>query len=131
MTRTVFYKYATDRAKEIYKISLEATLAGTASVKPGVRFCDIDAAARGIIEKAGLGNYFPNRTGHSIGLSTHDFGDVSSVNTDIVRPGMIFSIEPSIKLPGEFGVRVEDLVLVTEDGYEVLNKYNRELMIIE
>lgn len=131
MTRTVFYKHAGDRAKEIYKISLEATLAGTASVKPGVRFCDIDAAARGVIESAGLGKYFPNRTGHSIGLSVHDFGDVSSINTDVVQPGMIFSIEPSIKLPGEFGVMIEDLVLVTENGHEVLNNFNRELMIIE
>ena len=58
-------------------------------------------------------------------------GDVSSVNTDILEPGMIFSVEPGIYLPGEFGVRIEDLVLVTEDGHEILNKYNKELKIIK
>jgi len=58
-------------------------------------------------------------------------GDVSSINTDILKPGMIFSVEPGIYLPGEFGVRIEDLVLVTEDGHELLNKYNKELNIIK
>ena len=100
-------------------------------VKPGARFCDIDNAARNTIEKYGYGKYFTHRTGHSIGIETHDMGDVSSINTDILKPGMIFSVEPGIYLPGEFGVRIEDLVLVTEDGHELLNKYNKELNIIK
>ena len=79
----------------------------------------------------GYGKYFTHRTGHSIGIETHDMGDVSSINTDILKPGMIFSVEPGIYLPGEFGVRIEDLVLVTEDGHELLNKYNKELNIIK
>lgn len=130
MTRTVFYKNVSDKHRKIYEISLAATLAGEAAVKPGVRFCDIDKAAREIIVKAGYGEYFPNRVGHSIGLNCHDFGNVSAANTDIVLPGMIFSVEPSIKISGEMGVRVEDLVLVTETGCEVLNKYRRDLQII-
>lgn len=130
MTRTVFYKTVSDRYRKIYEISLAATLAGEAAVKPDVRFCDIDKAARDVIVKAGYGDYFPNRVGHSIGLNCHDFGNVSSANTECVQPGMIFSIEPSIKLPGEMGVRVEDLVLVTENGCEVLNHYRRDLQIV-
>ena len=130
MTRTVFYKTASEKAKEIYNIVLEANKKAIATVKPGVRFCDIDAAARNHIEAAGYGKYFTHRTGHAIGIDVHDFGDVSSANTDIVKPGMCFSIEPGIYLTGEVGVRIEDLVLVTEDGCEVLNKYDKELKII-
>ncbi|MGL5714771.1 MAG: M24 family metallopeptidase [Paraclostridium sp.] len=130
MTRTVFYKEAPQKAKEVFEIVLEANKRAIALVKPGVRFCDIDAAARDYITEKGYGKYFTHRTGHSIGLECHDMGDVSSVNTDCVEEGMIFSVEPGIYLPGEFGVRIEDLVLVTADGYEVLNKHNKELCIV-
>lgn len=131
MTRTVFYKYASQKDKEIYNVVLEANKKAIDIIKPGVRFCDIDAAARVHIEAAGYGKYFTHRTGHSIGIEVHDFGDVSSVNMDRVEPGMIFSIEPGIYLQGEVGVRIEDLVLVTEDGCEILNKYDKELIIVE
>ncbi|SDD95986.1 M24 family metallopeptidase [Sporomusa acidovorans] len=130
MTRTVFYKYAPDFAKKIYDIVFEANKRAIDMVKPGVRFCDIDAAARNHIEAAGYGKYFTHRTGHSIGLEVHEFGDVSSVNTAQVEPGMTFSIEPGIYLPGEVGVRVEDLVLVTEHGCEILNSFEKNLTIV-
>lgn len=130
MTRTVFYKEAPEKAKEVFEIVLEANKRAIALVKPGVRFCDIDAAARDYITEKGYGKYFTHRTGHSIGLECHDMGDVSSVNTDCVQEGMIFSVEPGIYLPGEFGVRIEDLVLVTKDGHENLNKYDKELVIV-
>lgn len=130
MTRTVFYKEAPEKAREVFEIVLEANKRAISLVKPGVRFCDIDAAARDYINEKGYGKYFTHRTGHSIGIETHDMGDVSSVNTDVLKPGMIFSVEPGIYLPGEFGVRIEDLVLVTEDGHERLNKLNKELTII-
>ena len=96
-----------------------------------MRFCDIDKVARDIITDAGYGQYFTHRLGHSIGLTCHEYGDVSSVNTDIVKPGMFFSIEPGIYLPEEFGVRIEDLVMVTEDGCKVLNHYSKEIEIVE
>lgn len=131
MTRTVFYQYASDHAQQVYDIVLEANKRAIAAVKPGVRFCDIDAAARDYIEDAGYGKGFLHRTGHSIGLDVHDFGDVSAVNTECVQPGNIFSIEPCVVIPGELGIRVEDLVLVTADGCEVLNKYNKELKIVK
>jgi Xaa-Pro dipeptidase len=131
MTRTVFYQRASDDAREVYRIVLEAQIKAIAATRPGARFCDIDAAARGHIEAAGYGKGFTHRTGHSIGLEVHDYGDVSATNTDPVLPGMIFSIEPSIKLPGRFGIRIEDLVLVTEDGCEVLNHYDKQLRVVE
>ncbi|SNS73401.1 Xaa-Pro dipeptidase [Anaerovirgula multivorans] len=130
MTRTVFYKSASERFKEIFNIVLEANKRAIEMIKPGVRFCDIDFAARNYIDSKGYGEYFTHRTGHSIGIEVHDFGDVSSVNTDTVQPGMIFSIEPGIYLPGAVGVRIEDLVLVTESGCEVLNKADKDFIII-
>ena len=131
MTRTVFFKSMPEGAEKIYNLVKEANLAAIKKVKPGVRFCDVDSAARTVIEDGGYGPYFLHRTGHSIGLEVHDYGDVSSINEDVLEAGMIFSIEPGIYLEGQFGVRIEDLVLVTEDGCEVLNKVSKEMRIIE
>lgn len=131
MTRTVFYKSASNRSKEIYNIVLEANRRAINTVKAGVRFCDIDKAARDYIEEKGYGKYFTHRTGHSIGIDFHETGDVSGSNTNVVEEGMVFSIEPGIYISDEIGVRIEDLVLVTKDGCEVLNKYNKELTVIE
>ncbi|MBP2028998.1 Xaa-Pro dipeptidase [Acetoanaerobium pronyense] len=130
MTRTVFLKEASEKSKEVFDIVLEANKRAINEVKPGARFCDIDKAARDYIESKGYGEYFTHRTGHSIGIEVHDHGDVSAVNEDVLEAGMIFSIEPGIYLPGEIGVRIEDLVLVTEDGCEVLNRANKEMCII-
>ncbi|HSR03287.1 MAG TPA: Xaa-Pro peptidase family protein [Proteiniclasticum sp.] len=130
MTRTVFFIELSEKAKEVYETVLEANMKAIEKVKPGVRFSDIDAAARKVIEEKGYGKYFTHRTGHSIGIEVHEYGDVSSSNDDFLKPGMIFSVEPGIYLEGELGVRIEDLVLVTEDGYETLNKYPKELQII-
>ena len=131
MTRTVFYKSISDHSREVYNIVKEANRRGIEKVKAGVRFCDIDAAARDYITEKGYGKYFTHRLGHSIGIEVHDFGDVSSANTDKVQVGQIFSIEPGIYLPGDVGVRIEDLVIVTKDGCEVLNHYTKDLIIVE
>ncbi len=125
------YKYAPEHSREVYNIVLEANKRGIEKAKAGVRFCDIDAAARDYITEKGYGKYFTHRLGHSIGIEDHDFGDVSSANTDVVQPGQIFSIEPGIYIPGEVGVRIEDLVIANEDGCEVLNHYPKDLMIVE
>lgn len=131
MTRTVFYKLASDEQKKVYEIVKRANLAGIAAVAPGVPLRDIDAAARKVIEDAGYGKYFTHRLGHGIGLDVHEPPDCSAVSPAIAQPGMCFSIEPGIYLPGQWGVRIEDLVVVTEDGVEVLNSYTKELQIIE
>ncbi|MBU3874291.1 aminopeptidase P family protein [Faecalicatena sp. AGMB00832] len=131
MTRTVFLGEVSDRAKEIYDIVVEANMRGIAAAKPGNRMCDVDAACRDYITEKGYGPYFTHRTGHSIGLEDHEFGDVSSVNEDIIKPGQCFSVEPGIYLPDEgIGVRIEDLVIITEDGCEVLNSYTKDLIIV-
>ena len=131
MTRTFFYKEVSDKSKEVYNTVLNANLAAISVIKPGVKLSTIDKAARDVISEAGYGEYFTHRTGHFIGLETHDKGDVSSSNDNTAKVGNIFSIEPGIYLPGEVGVRIEDLVLVTEDGCEVLNSYSKELTIID
>ncbi|PIE54065.1 MAG: peptidase M24 family protein [Dethiosulfovibrio peptidovorans] len=130
MTRTVFYKKVSQKAKDVYALVREANQKGIDTVKPGVRFCDVDNAAREHISTAGFGQYFTHRTGHSIGIDVHEHGDVSAANTDVLEEGMIFSVEPGIYIPGEFGVRIEDLVLVTDSGCEVLNSYDKSLTII-
>ena len=131
MTRTFFYKKVSDVHKKIYDIVLKAQRAAEDMIKPGVRFCDIDKAARDIITEAGYGDKFTHRLGHSIGIECHEYGDVSSSNENTVKEGMIFSIEPGIYIEGDMGVRIEDLVLVTKDGVEILNYYDKELQIID
>ena len=91
---------------------------------------DLDRIARDIISQGGYGPNFTHRLGHFIGLETHDFGDVSSAAEDMAAPGNIFSIEPGIYLPGEMGVRIEDLALVTEDGVEILNHLPKALEVL-
>ena len=130
MTRTVFYKEVSQEAKEVYELVKAANEAAEAMIKPGVRLCDIDKTARDLITKAGYGKEFNHRLGHFIGKDVHEYGDVS-VNFDLeVQEGMVFSIEPGVYLPGKFGVRIEDLVLVTKDGCKVLNSYTKDLIVI-
>ena len=131
MTRTFYYKYVSDECKVIYETVRAANEAAEAIVKPGVVLSELDNAARDYIREAGYGPNFTHRLGHFIGLDEHEFGDVSAVSTWVAQPGMIFSIEPGIYLAGNTGVRIEDLVLVTEDGCEVLNHYSKEIEIID
>ena len=120
MTRTVF----------IGNIVKSANEKAISIIKEGVKFSDIDKAARNLITEAGYGEYFTHRTGHSIGIEVHDFGNVSSVNDEEVKAGMIFSVEPGIYLKDNIGVRIEDLVLVTKDGCEVLNTVTKEITVL-
>jgi possible xaa-pro dipeptidase (fragment) len=100
--------------------------------KPGNRMCDVDLACRNYIEEKGYGKYFTHRTGHSAGIEDHEVGDVSSVNEEIIEVGQCFSVEPGIYIPEEnIGVRVEDLVIITEDGCHVLNHYTKDLLIVK
>lgn len=130
MTRTVFLGEPTDEQKRVYDLVKKANAAGRAAVHPGVPVADVDRAARKVIEDAGYGPYFIHRTGHGIGLEVHEYPDISSASPAICKPGMCFSVEPGIYLPGRFGVRIEDLVCVTEDGATVLNAAPRELRVI-
>ncbi len=130
MTRTFFWGEPDEKTARIYDIVRRANEAAEALIAPGVRMCDLDRTARDVIEDAGYGRYFTHRLGHSIGLQDHEPGDVSATHDEPVREGQVFSIEPGIYLPGDIGVRVEDLVIVTADGCEVLNHYSKDLTVL-
>lgn len=130
MTRTFFFGEPDEESRKVYETVLKAQLAAEAAIKPGVPLKEIDAIARGVITEAGYGEYFTHRLGHFIGMDVHEAGDVSPNSELIAKPGMIFSIEPGIYLPDKVGVRIEDLVLVTEDGVKLLNHYPKELQVI-
>ena len=130
MTRTFFFREASDEGRRVYEAVKAANLAAEALIRPGLPMRDFDRAARKVIEDAGYGPYFTHRLGHGAGLDCHEPPDNSSANHTIAQPGMVFSVEPGIYLPGKLGVRIEDLVLVTEDGCRVLNAFSKELTIL-
>ncbi len=130
MTRTYFFKEPEEEYKKIHDLVRRANEKAESLIRPGIPICDLDKAARDVITEAGYGEYFNHRLGHFIGQRDHEKGDVSISNTTLTKPGMIFSIEPGVYLPGRFGVRVEDLILVTEDGCEVLNKVDKHYEIL-
>ena len=130
MTRTFFCGEPDPEAVQIHDLVRRANERAEAMIRPGVRFCDIDAAARDLIDGEGYGACFTHRLGHFIGQTDHEKGDVSSANTAVAEPGMIFSVEPGVYLPGRFGVRIEDLVLVTETGCELLNHEDKRWRVV-
>jgi Xaa-Pro aminopeptidase len=125
-TRTVVFDgEPSDRFREVHRVVREAQAAAVDAVEPGVTTGAIDAAAREVIEAAGYGDRFVHRTGHGVGLNVHEEPYVVAGGETELEPGMVFSVEPGIYLPGEFGVRIEDLVAVTEEGHELLNGTDR------
>ncbi|SIS78850.1 M24 family metallopeptidase [Alicyclobacillus vulcanalis] len=127
ITRTFFLGTPSEEFVAVYHAVLQANRSAIAAVRPGVKFCEIDRAARRVIEEAGFGAYFTHRTGHGVGLDIHEPPYVDAANDREVEPGMVFSIEPGIYLPGKFGVRIEDLVVATEEGALVLNGAPKDL----
>ena len=113
-----------------YAVLLDAQKRACDAVRPGVTPESVDAAAREVITEAGYGNYFIHRTGHGIGLETHEDPYIVTGNTTPLEPGMSFSIEPGIYLAGRHGARIEDIVAVTDDGGERLNTIDRELVVL-
>ncbi|TFL16316.1 M24 family metallopeptidase [Jannaschia formosa] len=107
-----------------------ATEAGIAAARPGARARDVDAAARGVIEAAGYGPRFVHRTGHGLGVDIHEPPWITATSEDELAPGMVFSVEPGIYLPGAFGIRIEDIVVLGRDGAEPLGHYDRVPAVI-
>jgi Xaa-Pro aminopeptidase len=106
---------------------LQAQQAAIDAIRPGVKCQDVDAAARRVIDQAGYGKYFGHGLGHGIGLEIHEGPRLSPLSTDLLKPGMTITVEPGIYLPGFGGVRIEDDVLITRDGCEVMTSLPKDV----
>jgi Xaa-Pro dipeptidase len=131
ITRTVCIGAPNDEMRRIYEIVQAANAAGRAAVRPGATAEDIDRAARDVIDRAGYGEYFTHRTGHGIGIEGHEPPYLWAGNTLRLEPGMTFTVEPGIYVPGLGGVRIEDDMVVTETGGESLTSFERSLIRID
>ena len=130
MTRTYAVGQVSDEQREVYDTVLKAQLMGLAKVKAGVKAYEVDATSRSVIARAGYGEYFRHSTGHGVGLDIHEQPFVSSKGETLLSDGMVITVEPGIYLPGKFGVRIEDMVVVTKDGRDNLATLPKELIIL-
>lgn len=129
-TRTVAVGYATEEMKEVYNVVLKAQLEAIAATRAGIPGKEIDAVARKVISDAGYGPYFGHGYGHSLGLEIHENPSPNASNTEPMPVGAVCSAEPGIYLPGKFGVRIEDVTILTETGCEDITNIPKELMIL-
>lgn len=127
ITRTFIVGTPTDEMKRVYQLVLDAQKAGIRAAKPGVTLGAVDDAVRQVITEGGYGAYFTHRTGHGVGLDIHEEPFVVGGNEMVLEPGMVMSIEPGIYLPGKFGVRIEDLIVIEAAGARSLNQAPKEL----
>jgi len=131
ITRTVAFKSVNDEQEKIYQTVLEGQLKAIEASKIGTAVGNIDLAARDHIEANGYGKYFNHRIGHGLGIETHEYPSLHGKNTLPLEKGMCFTIEPGIYVPKTAGVRIEDMIFVTENGAEILTKFPKELQIIK
>jgi Xaa-Pro aminopeptidase len=120
MTRTIHLGKAQPEERDVYDAVLEAQEAGVAMVAPGVTAGEIDEAARSVLRRAGLDRWFTHSTGHGVGLEIHEGPRLAAKQTQKLEEGMVITVEPGVYMPGQFGIRIEDMVLVTSRGYEIL-----------
>src|SRR5437763_5365936 len=130
MTRTVHVGSPGRKQKDLYQAVLDAQLAAINVIEPGVQAGKVDQAARKVLRKAGFDSYFTHSTGHGVGLEIHEPPRLGKGQTELLQPGMVITIEPGAYVPGLGGVRIEDMVLVTETGCQVLTPTSKELMIL-
>jgi Xaa-Pro dipeptidase len=131
LTRTLVMGDPTAEQKAIAESVLRANRAGRGAGKPGIMAGDVDRAARNEIESDGFGKYFTHRTGHGLGMEAHETPYMYAENTSLLEPGMVYTVEPGIYLPGKGGVRIEDDVVVTSTGAMTLSNIPRELAVIK
>jgi Xaa-Pro aminopeptidase len=129
-TRTVHMGRPTGEARRVYEAVREAQAAAIETVRPDVSVCEVDQAARKVLQKQGLVRYFTHSTGHGVGLEIHEPPRIAAAQTEVLRAGMVVTIEPGVYIAGSGGVRIEDMVLVTEYGCEVLTPTSKELITI-
>jgi Xaa-Pro aminopeptidase len=129
-TRTVWVGSVSKDARQAYEAVREAQQAATDAVRPGIPVGKVDAAARKVLRKAGLGRYFTHSTGHGVGLEIHESPRVADGQREILQPGMVITIEPGVYFPGKWGVRIEDMVAVTASGCEVMTPTSKDFLAI-
>ena len=130
ITRTFAIGDISQELTNIYNAVLGANLQGIQSIRPGVTLASVDQSARSVIERAGYGPQFMHRLGHGLGMDVHEYPSVHGNNMDLVQAGMVFTVEPGVYVPGVGGVRIEDDIVVTNDGVNVLTSFPKELTII-
>lgn len=130
MTRTLHLGRPSKESRRVYEAVLEAQQAALDTVKPGVNVGKVDSAARKWLQKQGLGKHFTHSTGHGVGLEIHEAPRIAAGQQETLRPGMVITIEPGVYLPGKFGIRIEDTVVVTDSGCEVLTPCSKDLVVI-
>ncbi|GGJ63560.1 M24 family metallopeptidase [Deinococcus aquiradiocola] len=128
MTRTVAVGNPSEELRRLYRAVLEAEEAAVAAVRPGATGGELDAVARDLLGAHGLAEAFAHSLGHGVGLAVHEGPSLRAASADVLVPGMIVTVEPGVYVPGVGGVRIEDLILVTEDGHEVLSRSAKELL---
>ena len=131
MTRTIFIGKPSKENLKIYNIVREAQILGVKSIKPGITFDSIDRITRNYISSARYGQYFIHGTGHGLGINVHEQPYVTINNNDTLKANNVITVEPGIYIPGKCGVRIEDDIVVTEDGYKILNSTTIEPIIIK
>lgn len=129
ITRTVALKRISPKGAELYKILREAQDAAFSCISPGVKAKDVDLAARRVVEAAGYGELFCHGLGHGVGLEVHELPRIHKYSDTVLESGMVFTIEPGIYLSGVMGVRLEDMIMVTQSGCEVLTKFPKEILL--
>jgi Xaa-Pro aminopeptidase len=129
-TRTVHVGSPSPDARRLYQAVLEAQQAAIEAVRPSVTCAEVDSAARRVLRKRGLARYFTHSTGHGLGLEIHEAPRLAAGQTQKLEPGMVVTIEPGAYVPGKWGVRIEDVVVVTSSGCEVLTPTDKELIVI-
>lgn len=130
MTRMAVLGQPPEGYEEVHAIVEAAVQAAMKAARPGAKAHEVDDAARGVIAEAGYGEYFVHRTGHGMGVEVHEQPYLTSVSQTVLEEGMVFSIEPGIYLPGRFGIRLEDIVILRSDGPEILSGLSRDLKVI-
>ena len=129
-TRTVWMGSVPDEARRAYEAVREAQKAAVDAVRPGATVGEVDAAARKVLRKAGLGRYFTHSTGHGVGLEIHEAPRVAAGQQEKLQPGMVITIEPGVYFPGKWGVRIEDMVAVTASGCDVLTPTSKDFLAV-
>jgi Xaa-Pro aminopeptidase len=130
VTRTMHVGRPTSEARRIYEAVRQAQQAAIEAVQPGVTAGEVDQAARKLLKKSNLDRYFTHSTGHGVGLEIHEPPRIATGQEEILHPGMVITIEPGVYIPGKFGVRIEDMVVVTERGCQVLTPTSKRMIVL-